>query len=147
METDKLFQANRASTIRMKQLVDGLSDRQLVALLPNGWSVSVTLAHLAFWDQRVIQVIAKASVEGKVTPSNFDDSLNDILEPFLSAIPVNIAVKMAIDTSVHLDQLLEEVKPELLEQLEAVNHRWVDRSLHRNDHLDEIENFINQQSS
>ncbi|EKD88811.1 MAG: hypothetical protein ACD_34C00327G0002, partial [uncultured bacterium] len=52
MVTKKMFQANRDSTIRMKALLQDLSDQQLLSVMPNGWSVSVTLAHLAFWDNR-----------------------------------------------------------------------------------------------
>jgi len=87
MVTKKMFQANRDSTIRMKALLQDLSDQQLLSVMPNGWSVSVTLAHLAFWDNRVIHLIESSKKEGKVNPSNFEDSINDIMEPFLRAIP------------------------------------------------------------
>jgi hypothetical protein len=141
MNTAPIFQANRESTLRMKQVIQGFTAQQLTSLLPNGWTVSVTLAHLAFWDQRVIYSIELAKKDGKVTPSNFDDSLNDILEPFLRAIPPEKAADMAVEISAQLDQMLENTSAELIEQLEKVNHRWVDRSLHRNAHLDDIESF------
>jgi hypothetical protein len=144
MNLQEVFTANRNSTSRMKQIVDRLSTTQLTSVLPNGWTVSVTLAHLAFWDQRVIRVIEMAKMEGKVTPSNFDDSLNDVLEPLLKAISPDKSASLAVEISSRLDKILEESTPELMEQLEAVNHRWVDRSLHRNDHLNDIESFLNK---
>jgi hypothetical protein len=122
--------------------VSGITDEHLGRVLPNGWTISVTLAHLAFWDQRVIHVIELGKMDGKITPSNFDDSLNDVLEPFLHAIPPQVAVQMAVNISGQLDEMLEEIPVSLIEQLEAVNHRWVDRSLHRNGHLDDIENGL-----
>ncbi|HCS40542.1 MAG TPA: hypothetical protein DIW44_13280 [Anaerolineaceae bacterium] len=142
MVTKKMFQANRDSTIRMKALLQDLSDQQLLSVMPNGWSVSVTLAHLAFWDNRVIHLIESSKKEGKVNPSNFEDSINDIMEPFLRAIPAAEAAAMAVRNAETLDLMLEECSDELLNQLDVVNHRWVDRSLHRNSHLDEIEALL-----
>ncbi len=144
MDTDKSFQANRASTARMKQLVEGLSDQQLNIVLPNGWTVSVTLAHLAFWDQRVSRVIEMAQMQGKVIRTELDIQLNDILEPFFRAIPPREAVRLALESADKLDQQLEDCSAERIGQLEVESPRWVDRSLHRNDHLDEIEKFLHQ---
>lgn len=142
MSNPLVFQSNRESTERMKQIVLGLTDQQMKSALPNGWTISVTLAHLAFWDQRVIHVIELANKDGKVIPSNYDESLNDLLEPFLRAIPPHEAASKAINTAETLDRMLEECSADIFGQLEAVNHRWVDRSLHRNAHLDDIDSFL-----
>lgn len=142
MDYTKVYKSNRESTARISQIVQSLTETQLASVLPNGWTVSVTLAHLAFWDQRVIHVIELAQKEGKVTPSNLDESLNDILEPFLQAIPPATAAGMAVQNAALLDQLLENISDEFISQLESVNHRWVDRSLHRNAHLDDIAAFF-----
>lgn len=144
MNTGPIFQANRESTVRMKQLIHILSDEQLKSVLPNGWTVAVTLAHLAFWDQRVIHVIEMAKKEGKVTRTELDIQLNDIIEPFLKAIPPAEAAKLAFSNAETLDQQLEACSPEMIEQLEKESPRWVNRSLHRNSHLDTIETYINQ---
>jgi len=142
MNTAPIFQANRESTVRMKQLIQRLSDVQLTSVLPNGWSVAVTLAHLAFWDQRVIHVIVMAKKEGKVVRTELDIQLNDIIEPFLRAIPSAEAAKLVLSSAERLDQLLETCSPEMIDQLEKESPRWVDRSLHRNSHLDDIEAFF-----
>jgi hypothetical protein len=126
----------------MKQLIQSLSTEQLQSVLPNGWTVAVTLAHLAFWDNRVIHLIEVSKKEGKVSPSNFEDSINDIMEPFLRAIPSAEAASMAGRYADTLDLMLEECPAEMFNQLDEVNHRWVDRSLHRNDHLDDIDSFL-----
>ncbi len=144
MDTLKIFQANRASTARMKSTVGELSDLQLNNVLPNGWTISVTLAHLAFWDKRVSRVIEVAQKEGKVIRTELDIQLNDIIEPFLRAIPPAEAVRLALESAEKLDQQLEACSTEMIAQLEAESSRWVDRSLHRNDHLDEIEKFLQQ---
>jgi hypothetical protein len=139
MNTLPIFQSNRESTIRMKHLIQSLTGEQLTTVLPNGWTVSVTLAHLAFWDQRVSHVIEMAKKEGKVIRTELDVQLNDIIEPFLRAIPPADAAKLALSSAETLDQLLEACSPEMIDQLEKESPRWVDRSLHRNAHLDDIE--------
>ena len=144
MNTTLIFQANRESTIRMKQLIHLLSDEQLKFVLPNSWTVSVTLAHLAFWDQRVIRVIEMATRDGQVIRTELDIQLNDIIEPFLRAIPPAEVAKLALTSAKRLDQMLETCSPEMIDQLEKESPRWVDRSLHRNSHLDDIEAFFNK---
>lgn len=142
MNTLPIFQANRESTIRMKQLIQRLSDEQLNSVLPNGWTVAVTLAHLAFWDKRVIHVIEMAKKEGRVIRTELDEQLNDIIEPFLRAIPVREAANLAVSSAEALDQMLEACSSERIDQLEKESPRWVDRSLHRNDHLSDIESYF-----
>lgn len=142
MDTAPIFKANRESTIRMKLLIKRLSDAQMTCVLPNGWTVSVTLAHLAFWDQRVSHVIEMAAKEGKVIRTELDIQLNDIIEPFLRAIPPAEAARLAISSAERLDQQLEGCSPEMIDQLEQESPRWVNRSLHRNSHLDDIDAFI-----
>jgi len=130
MNTQLIFQANRESTFRMKELIQRLSDAQLTSVLFNGWTVSVTLAHLAFWDQRVSRVIDMANKEGRVIRTELDIQLNDIIEPFLRAIPPAEAAKLALSSAGRLDQQLEACSPEMIDQLEKESPRWVDRSLH-----------------
>jgi len=36
---------------RLRTLVARVSDDDLTRPLPNGWTVAITLAHLAFWDR------------------------------------------------------------------------------------------------
>ena len=43
---------NRAQTTRMRKLVAGLDAFALAVRLPNGWTVAVALAHIAFWDRQ-----------------------------------------------------------------------------------------------
>jgi hypothetical protein len=142
MDTTQIFKSNRESTIRMKKLIQRLSDGQLASVLPNGWTVAVTLAHVAFWDQRVSHVIEMAKKEGRVIRTELDVQLNDIIEPFLRAIPVREAANLTLSSSDTIDQLLEECSPETIAQLEKESPRWVDRSLHRNSHLDDIDSFF-----
>jgi hypothetical protein len=142
MDANNFFQMNRASTARMKQIAQGLSAVDLQKLLPNGWTIAGTLAHLAFWDQKVIHTIDLSNKENKLVSINFNDSLNDILAPILEHIAPLEAVKLAVQTAETLDAKLENCPSDLFDKLEQLNPRWVDRSLHRNDHLNDIESFL-----
>jgi hypothetical protein len=142
MNTKIIFQSNRKSTERMRQIIHGLSEKGLSHTTGNHWTIAVTLAHLAFWDQRVIHVIETAKKNNELNAPLFDDQLNDILTPILGAIPPADSARMAIRTVETLDQLLEECPAGIIDQMMATNPRLVDRSLHRNDHLDEIESVM-----
>ncbi len=128
----------------MLQIIHGLSEEELSQPLGNNWSISVTLAHLAFWDQRVIHVIENAKKDKVLNAPLFDDQLNDILAPILEAIPPAEAARMAVNIAGTLDGLLEDCPPELIDQMMLVNNRLMERSLHRNDHLAQIESLKNK---
>ena len=126
----------------MRQIIHSLSEKELSQTIGNNWTISITLAHLAFWDQRVIHVIELAKKNTVLNAPLFDDQLNDILTPILGAISPPEAVRMAINIADELDEMLEECSPEFIEQLLKKNNRLVERSLHRNNHLDEIESMV-----
>ena len=144
MALDRSFvERNRAQTERMRALVERLSDADLRRPVGEHWTVSVALAHLAFWDRRVLAVLDASEREGKVAPPTIDIVVNDISLPLWQVMPPHDAARLAIETADKLDQRLETYPPELLEQIAAYNMRYVVRALHRGEHLDEIEQALN----
>jgi hypothetical protein len=142
MQTQEIFQANRISTRRLIDITHKLSQRDLSQALSNGWPVFITLAHLAVWDQRVIHVLNLAKKSNQLIVPIFDIQLNDILVPILYAIPPKDAVNLSIKTANTLDQMLEECPREILAEMIKINVRLVNRSLHRNSHIDSIATII-----
>jgi len=130
---------NRASTARIRALVAGLSDTDFLRPVGEHWNVSIALAHLAFWDRRVLYVLELSKKEGKFTPAEMDIFINDLSLPLWAAIPPQEAARIAIETSEELDRRLAESSPALLEEMYAYNKRWVVRALHRGEHLDEVD--------
>jgi hypothetical protein len=53
---------------RLRTLVARLSDEDLTRPLPNGWTVAITLAHLAFWDRQRLALLRRWERDG-VTPA------------------------------------------------------------------------------
>ncbi len=138
---DRVFvEQNKASTERLRKLVNRLSAADLEQPVGPDWTVAITLAHLAFWDERVLFVLNHTEKEGKLVPADLDSSLvNDIVLPTWKIVPGSDAARLAVEKAEVLDQRLEAFPAALLEQVNAHNSRWVDRYLHRNEHLDEVD--------
>lgn len=139
MAMDRSFiELNRASTARIRAMAK-LSDKELQHPVGEHWTVAITLAHLAFWDQRVLHVLDVTERDGKLSALEVDIVVNDLSLPLWAAIPPREAARIAIETAEKLDKRLEEYPPNQLEEIFAHNKRWVIRALHRNEHLDEAD--------
>ena len=140
MTQDRSFvELNCASTERIRALAAHLSDKELQHPVGEHWTIAITLAHLAFWDRRVLFVLDKTEQDGKLFIPQLDIVVNDLSLPLWAAIPPREAARLAIETAAILDQRLEHYPATLLEEIYIYNKRWVVRSLHRGEHLDEAE--------
>ena len=76
------IERNAVERARLEALVARLSNDDLARTLDGGWTVAAKLAHLAFWEQRALVLLAKWQREGAVRPSPVDeDVVNDALLP------------------------------------------------------------------
>jgi hypothetical protein len=140
MVLDRSFiELNRASSTRLHSLATRLSKEELMMRVGEEWTVGVTLAHMAFWDLRVMQILDATERNGKLCAPEIDISVNDIMSVLLAAIPPRLAANIAFQTAEALDEMIERFPMDLLEQIYARNERWVVRALHRNHHVDAIE--------
>ncbi len=140
------IERNRTATNRIRTLANGLNDSDLQKPVGEHWTVAILLAHLAFWDRRVLFVLDQTEQEGKLLEHQADIYVNDYVLPLLAAIPPRAAARLAIETAEALDRRLASFPPGLLDDVAAYNQRWVDRSLHRNEHLDEADRALAQRS-
>jgi hypothetical protein len=140
MPFDRSFvELNRAVTGRIRALAARLSDEELQQPVGQHWTVAITLAHLAFWDRRVMYVLDMTEKDGQLFIPEIDVFVNDLALPLWAAIPPRAAAQIAIETAEMLDKRLEEYPPVLLEKIYNHNERWVVRALHRGMHLDEVD--------
>jgi len=115
MTVDRGFvERNRAATERIRRMA-GLSEAELQTRVGEHWTVAVLLAHLAFWDRRVLFVLERTEQEGKLYEHQADIYVNDYVLPLLQAIPPQEAVRVAVEAAEALDKRLESYPPELLE--------------------------------
>ena len=149
MATDRSYVAeNTAELARLRALVDRLSDRELAAPMPDGWTVAAVLAHLAFWDHRVVLLLDQWGPDGGVQrPSNIDgasvDCINDAGKPLCLALIPRAAARMAVDAAVAADQRVAALSDSLLAANAAAGTPISpNRAAHRREHLDEIERAL-----
>lgn len=146
MAVDTAFiERNRASTQRIREMAR-LSEAEMQTRVGEHWTVAIVLAHLAFWDRRVIYVLERTEQDGALFVPQLDIVINDLSLPLWAAIPPREAARIAIETAEALDQRLEAFPTALLEEIYTYNKRWVDRSLHRNEHLDEADAALKQRN-
>jgi hypothetical protein len=137
---------NRAQTARLRALVSGLDASALAVRLPNGWTVAIALAHLAFWDRQRLCLMRRWA-SGTDCHGGYDGELfNEVLLPFLEAIPADRAAAMAVQTAEEIDQFLSAVSDEVvaaaLARPDAPN---LNRGAHREYHLDQVEQALAEQ--
>jgi mycothiol maleylpyruvate isomerase-like protein len=149
MAADRSYVAeNEAQFTRMRDLVESMSDDELAEPMEAGWTVAGVLAHLAFWDHRVVTLVDRWGVDGTGTapdsPGSYDeeavDWINDAAKPLILALPPRIAAQVAVDAAAAADSRVAALSDALL----AINERtglYINpaRAEHRNEHLDEIE--------
>ena len=133
------IELNRASTDRIRILAERLTDEEMQHPVGEHWTVTIAIAHLAFWDRRVMYVLDISEREGKLFVPEIEVAVNDLSLPLWAVIPPRDAARIAIETSETLDKRLETFPQALLEEIYNHNKRWVVRALHRNEHLDEVD--------
>src|SRR5512140_1256491 len=108
MALDRAFvEQNRASTNRIRALAGRLSDEELQQRVGQHWTVAIALAHLAWWDRRVLHVLDGTERDGKLFAAEVNIFVNDLSLPLWAAIPPRIAAQLSIETARTLDLRLE----------------------------------------
>jgi len=138
---------NTESRQRLEALVQGLSDADLARSTDYGWTVAALLAHLAFWDHRMSVILKRWQTEG-LDPSPMDANVvNDAIREICHALAPRTAAELALPAAQKIDSELEALTPALFKQIEehaeATSTQFrMNRSLHRNGHLDDIEALL-----
>ncbi len=129
--------------IRLKAILDRLTGEDFTRSTSSGWTVIALLAHMAFWDQRILVLLRRWKEKGIDESPVDSDAINDALKPILLALQPSAAVELCLSSAEAADAELEAMTPRLFEQIKASGtHFRFNRALHRNDHLDEIEQLL-----
>jgi hypothetical protein len=113
--------------------------------MPDGWTVAGVLAHLAFWDQRIPTFIDLLKRGDKVPEEDEIDVewINAAAKPTQLALPPRRAATLAVETARAVDGALAAMSDELLAKNAAAGSPIkLQRSEHRREHLDEIEQAL-----
>jgi uncharacterized damage-inducible protein DinB len=149
MAADRSYVAeNRAQLERLRALVERASDQELARAMEAGWTVAGVLAHLAFWDYRIVTLLDQWGPDGRGTPppgpdESATDWINDAAKPLCLALPPRVAARVAIDAAVAADQRVAGLtEAQLATNRDAGGPISVRRAEHRREHLDEIERTL-----
>jgi hypothetical protein len=145
--TPPYAQENDESRRRLETLAHKLSDQDLARSTSYGWTAAALLAHLAFWDQRVL-VTLKRWQETSFDPSPIDSTaVNDALKVICHALEPRVAVELCLSSAEAVDVELAALTPDLVKQIEehietTSTQFRMNRALHRNDHVKDIEALL-----
>jgi hypothetical protein len=149
MPVDRPYVAdNDAERERLRALVRRLGDHDLARPMAAGWTVAGVLAHLAFWDQRIVVLLDEWERRGPAwaPPQEARDDvdwINDAAKPLCLALPPRAAAELALSVAETVDRRVAAVSDALLEANARAGAplNWR-RAAHRREHLDEIERAL-----
>ncbi|HZP36436.1 MAG TPA: maleylpyruvate isomerase N-terminal domain-containing protein [Methylomirabilota bacterium] len=147
MALDRSFvERNRTQLDRLKAFVDSATDADLARPMPAGWTIAGVLAHLAYWDQRIVVLMDRWGADGRGTPppvlndERAVDWINDAGKLLCLALPPRVAARLAVEAATAADARVAAASDALLEANRAAGSPLsMDRAEHRREHLDEIE--------
>jgi len=149
MAADRSYIAeNDTQRKRLEAFVSRASDQELATPMPAGWTVAAVLAHLAYWDQRIVVLLdqwKKAGVDA--LPRTVADHdvhwINDAGKPHCLALPPRAAAQLAVAAAEAADTKLAALPDQFLAaNLAGGGPLIVVRARHRKEHLDEIERAL-----
>ncbi len=134
---------NIAERERLRTMVARMSESDLTREVEHGWTVAAVLVHLAFWDRQRLFTLKRWLQDGQLLLPGEPDVINDAVAVISKAIPPHEAALLAVEAAEALDYELEQLTPEQVAALEAAGMtRLLNRSLHRRDHLEQIERAV-----
>jgi hypothetical protein len=134
---------NGRSRRRLESLVGRLSDEDMARTTSYGWTIAALLAHLAYWDRRVLVLLRRWKGKGFDESPVDADAVNEALRALCHAIEPRVAIRLCLEAAQEADVEIETTSDELVARITASStHFRLNRGLHRNDHLDHIEELL-----
>lgn len=143
---DRSYIAENAVELRrLRSMVERLSDADLARPTPGGWTVASSLAHVAFWDQRILFWLDR--LEHGEAPRPLEEAdvdwINDAGKPLCLALPPRVAARLTVEIAEEVDRRLAALSDERISSNRAAGEPLLlTRAHHRKTHLDEIERVL-----
>ena len=150
MAVDRSYvDVNAAALDRLRAFVGKASDADLEHPMNDGWTVAAVLAHIAFWDLRIVACIEAWKPDGTgPIPTYYDDAvdwINDSVKPLISALEPRVAARVTIEAAEAADLAVAGLSDELFARNESLGGVVnPDRADHRLEHVDEIEQVLSR---
>jgi hypothetical protein len=138
---------NEAALRRMRDLVDGLDDERLATPMDAGWTVAGVLAHMAFWDNRIVVLLDGWGPDGRGEVPTYEEEavnwINDAAKPIFLAMPPRVAAQAALDAAEAADRAVAGMSDDLLAKNDEIGNIINPfRTEHRSGHLDDLESAL-----
>lgn len=136
---------NIEATARLRELVEGLQPADLDHSVGGGWTVSMALGHLAFWDGRQRATLQHYLDTGVLLgseapePHNPDDLTNQALEPLLALVDIEGVRDLVVEAAQAVDELVASLEDGQIAAILATEHAYIVRRFgHREEHIAQI---------
>lgn len=142
MGIDQAILAHNAEQLSRLETI-ARSNIDLAKDLGEGWTVSVALAHMAFWDRRAVGLLKLWDGEGRLPDSVYEDVLNEVLLPEWQALEPEKALQLALDAARAVNASVEGMDGTKAEAIAMMGNGFIlARGEHRQEHLDQIERAL-----
>lgn len=144
-EVDVLVANTRRSLVRLRAVSGRLDEQALVQVTISGWTIAGTLAHLAFFDDWVAERWRRRLASGAFQdlPDDITDLVNAAGARAWQATAPDQATAIATGAAEAVVSLLETLSRAALDDAIATRRSaMIDRSLHWEPHLDQIEDAL-----
>jgi Mycothiol maleylpyruvate isomerase N-terminal domain len=138
------IEANRQGRERLRDLVEGLDEDSLTTPVNEYWSVAGVLAHMAWWDARVVVLADKIDRGEPWVPSDEEpegDWLNDTTRAVIEGLAPHApraAAELALRMAERADARVAQLPVDRMAPRDPTSPIHPVRAEHRNEHLDEI---------
>lgn len=136
---------NAASRQRLRQLLARLRPEDYQRTVRGEWTVGALLAHVAFWDDSCVVRWQEFDRKGAFTSLSIEvvDLVNDASLPTWRALPGSDVADLVTRSAAAADARTETLGEAALDYVTKTGRDFIlDRSTHRNEHLDEIEALL-----
>ena len=152
MEDRSYIETNLQGLERLRGLVQKVDEDALTAPANEYWSVAGVLAHMAWWDARVVVLADKVDRGEPWVPTDEEpegDWLNDTTRLVIEGLAPNApkaAAELAVRMAERADARVAELPLDRMAPRDPASPIYPDRAEHRIEHLDEIEAVLERRA-
>ena len=140
-----ILKDNADSLQALEDLLPRLTDAGLARDLGEGWTLAVSLAHMAFWDRRAAAVLERWAAAGTPYHDMDDDIINLALLDEWLALPPRSTVELALSAARAANPVIERTPEHIWQALAGTHDMFLlHRALHRREHIEQIESAVSQ---
>jgi DinB superfamily len=134
---------NRATFEELRAYAESLTDEQLRQAIDEDWTVSATLAHVAFWDRRAALAVEGINRDPNSFPPRSDvDLINATAFPQWRRLEPQDAIADMIEAGEFLNRTVDALDEETAQRIQESGAVVIRRARHRLEHLEQLKQHL-----